>query len=155
MKDAIEVTYMWLVKQILRNDLETFSIYMLAEFYREPETAYEKNVKEKVLEKLSNLPFFSAESFKTKEKTEGEIKALYRGIKGLPFLYQNVINNQKYELFKIPFDILIEVIVKQNAKGIEKYGMTIDACPKNQYDWEMMAHEEAVDWLVYKEKQNQ
>lgn len=43
----------------------------------------------------------------------------------------------------------------QSAKGIIKYGHNIDSCPKDKFDWKIMAIEEAVDLFVYREKNKQ
>lgn len=43
---------------------------------------------------------------------------------------------------------------KQFNKGVEKYGHTIDDCPKNKFNWKTMAIEELIDFWVYREKMN-
>ena len=52
-------------------------------------------------------------------------------------------------------DVIDRVLDKQNAKGMETYGQTLDDCPDEAYDWKMMAIEELVDGIQYLAKENQ
>ncbi len=47
------------------------------------------------------------------------------------------------------------LIDKQNAKGLKKYGQSIDDCPPRDYDWQNMIIEELIDALQYQQKQMQ
>jgi len=53
---------------------------------------------------------------------------------------------------KFDSDMLIEIIKKQQEKGLKKYGHSIDDCPNNKYNWEIMAYEEIADFLIYNQK---
>ncbi|MEK3787589.1 hypothetical protein [Paenibacillus sp. FSL K6-1230] len=48
---------------------------------------------------------------------------------------------------------IIELLDKQNEKGLRKYGTTIDQVPYPAYDWKLMALEEAVDLIQYQQKE--
>lgn len=50
--------------------------------------------------------------------------------------------------------IIIDILDKQNEKGIKKYGTTIDEASNENYDWNRMALEEAVDLIQYLVKEN-
>ena len=52
-------------------------------------------------------------------------------------------------------DEVISLLDKQNEKGMEKYGQSLDDCPVNAYDWNNMLHEELIDGLQYAFKENQ
>lgn len=44
-------------------------------------------------------------------------------------------------------------IDRQTEKGVAKYSHTLDDCPPNKYDWQMMIIEELVDALQYQQKE--
>ncbi|WP_145148537.1 hypothetical protein [Paenibacillus xylanexedens] len=48
---------------------------------------------------------------------------------------------------------IIELLDKQNEKGIAKYGSTIDQAADQYYDWKLMAMEEMVDLIQYQQKE--
>ncbi|MMZ50561.1 hypothetical protein D1872_122790 [compost metagenome] len=48
---------------------------------------------------------------------------------------------------------IIELLDKQNEKGLRKYGTTIDQVPDTAYDWKLMALEEAADLIQYLQKE--
>ncbi|MBY7736310.1 hypothetical protein [Paenibacillus polymyxa] len=48
---------------------------------------------------------------------------------------------------------IIELLDKQNEKGLKKYGTTIDQVADQSYDWKLMALEEAVDLIQYLQKE--
>ncbi|MNW33550.1 hypothetical protein D3C74_105140 [compost metagenome] len=48
---------------------------------------------------------------------------------------------------------IIELLDKQNEKGLKKYGTTIDQVPDMAYDWKLMALEEAADLIQYLQKE--
>lgn len=48
---------------------------------------------------------------------------------------------------------IIELLDKQNEKGLKKYGTTIDQVSDMVYDWKLMALEEAVDLIQYLQKE--
>lgn len=48
---------------------------------------------------------------------------------------------------------IIELLQRQNAKGLEKYGHTLDDCPADKYDWKLMAMEELIDLVQYQQKE--
>ena len=50
--------------------------------------------------------------------------------------------------------IIIDILDKQNEKGIKNYGTTIDEASNEDYDWNQMALEEAVDLIQYLVKEN-
>jgi hypothetical protein len=69
-------------------------------------------------------------------------------------IQEKLINEvSKHDTFNINIEVnskkLIEVIKRQHKKGVEKYGHTIDNCPKNKFDWDQMALEELADYLTY------
>jgi chromosome segregation ATPase len=49
---------------------------------------------------------------------------------------------------------ILEILEKQNAKGLATYGHTLDDCPMDKYDWNHMALEELIDALQYMIKEN-
>ncbi|OMF46585.1 hypothetical protein [Paenibacillus peoriae] len=48
---------------------------------------------------------------------------------------------------------IIELLDKQNEKGLKKYGTTIDQVSDMVYDWKLMALEEAIDLIQYQQKE--
>ncbi|MDR6776303.1 hypothetical protein J2W98_000550 [Paenibacillus peoriae] len=48
---------------------------------------------------------------------------------------------------------IIELLDKQNEKGLKKYGITIDQVSDMSYDWRLMALEEATDLIQYLQKE--
>ncbi|MCF2719259.1 hypothetical protein LWE69_19655 [Paenibacillus sp. UKAQ_18] len=48
---------------------------------------------------------------------------------------------------------IIELLDKQNEKGLKKYGTTIDQVSDQSYDWKLMAMEEMVDLIQYQQKE--
>ncbi|TQS00076.1 hypothetical protein [Paenibacillus ottowii] len=48
---------------------------------------------------------------------------------------------------------IIELLDKQNEKGLKKYGTTIDQVSDMAYDWKLMALEEAADLIQYLQKE--
>ncbi|MFT9370128.1 hypothetical protein [Paenibacillus polymyxa] len=48
---------------------------------------------------------------------------------------------------------IIELLDKQNEKGLKKYGTTIDQVSDMAYDWKLMALEEATDLIQYLQKE--
>lgn len=50
-------------------------------------------------------------------------------------------------------DTFTRLVDEQDAKGIAKYGMTIDDASDEQYEWLRMALEEAVDLAKYQNKE--
>ncbi len=48
-----------------------------------------------------------------------------------------------------------DLIDKQNAKGMKKYGHSLEDCPPRDYDWQGMIIEELIDALQYQQKQMQ
>lgn len=48
---------------------------------------------------------------------------------------------------------IIELLYKQRAKGLSKYGHTLDECPDNKFDWKLMAMEELIDLAQYQQKE--
>ncbi|SPY16136.1 hypothetical protein MF628_004924 [Paenibacillus polymyxa] len=48
---------------------------------------------------------------------------------------------------------IIELLDKQNEKGLKKYGTTIDQVSDMSYDWRLMALEEATDLIQYLQKE--
>ncbi|CCC85723.1 hypothetical protein G7L40_21010 [Paenibacillus polymyxa] len=48
---------------------------------------------------------------------------------------------------------IIELLDKQNEKGLKKYGTTIDQVSDMAYDWKLMALEEAIDLIQYQQKE--
>lgn len=50
--------------------------------------------------------------------------------------------------------IIIDILDKQNEKGLKKYGESIDEASHKEYDWNRMALEEAVDLMQYLVKEN-
>ncbi len=48
-----------------------------------------------------------------------------------------------------------DLIDKQNAKGLKKYGHPLEDCPARDYDWQNMIIEELIDALQYQQKQMQ
>lgn len=46
-----------------------------------------------------------------------------------------------------------EHIDQQNAKGMKKYGESIDDCPVDDYSWPNMVIEELIDALQYQQKE--
>lgn len=53
---------------------------------------------------------------------------------------------------KFVSDQITEVMIKQDEKGIRKYGKPLD--PMDNYDWLVMAKEEAADMLKYFEAEH-
>ena len=51
-------------------------------------------------------------------------------------------------------NVIDRVLDKQNAKGMATYGQTLDDCPDESYDWNVMAIEELVDGMQYLAKEN-
>ena len=51
-------------------------------------------------------------------------------------------------------NVIDRVLDKQNAKGMATYGQTLDDCPDESYDWNVMAIEELVDAIQYLAKEN-
>jgi len=45
-----------------------------------------------------------------------------------------------------------EIEENQKAKGLKKYGHTLEECPKEKYNWKEMAIEEIVDFIQYVNK---
>ena len=52
-------------------------------------------------------------------------------------------------------NVIDRVLDKQNAKGMATYGQTLDDCPDDDYDWNVMAIEELADGMQYLAKENQ
>lgn len=50
--------------------------------------------------------------------------------------------------------IIARSLTSQWKKGFEKYGHTIEDCPEDEYDWNVMALEEMADGLTYMAKEN-
>lgn len=48
---------------------------------------------------------------------------------------------------------IIELLDAQRAKGLERYGHSIDDCPGNKFDWRLMAMEELIDLAQYQQKE--
>ena len=46
-----------------------------------------------------------------------------------------------------------EHIDAQNEKGMKKYGQTLEDCPADDYNWQKMALEEAIDLMQYQQKE--
>ncbi|MEZ7173608.1 hypothetical protein [Sporosarcina sp. OR05] len=44
-------------------------------------------------------------------------------------------------------------IDKQTAKGVVKYGHTLDSCPNEKYEWLEMANQELIDLAQYQQKE--
>ena len=55
-------------------------------------------------------------------------------------------------LYRIKSTEWEKIVEKQEQKGIAKYGHTIDDCPNDAYDWQVMMLEEMVDFMVYYRK---
>ena len=51
-------------------------------------------------------------------------------------------------------DTINRVLDRQNQKGLNTYGRTLDECPDGDYDWKEMALEELIDALQYLSKEN-
>lgn len=51
-------------------------------------------------------------------------------------------------------EVINRVLDKQNAKGMATYGQTLDDCPDDAYEWNVMAIEELVDGMQYLAKEN-
>lgn len=51
-------------------------------------------------------------------------------------------------------DIINQILDKQNAKGMATYGHSLEDCPNEAYDWNVMALEEAIDGWQYQIKEN-
>ena len=51
-------------------------------------------------------------------------------------------------------NVIDRVLDKQNEKGMATYGQTLDDCPDEKYDWNVMAIEELVDAIQYLAKEN-
>ncbi len=49
-------------------------------------------------------------------------------------------------------DRVKQIIDKQQAKGMAKYGTTVDEADLTIEQWIQHAQEEAVDWIIYLEK---
>lgn len=54
--------------------------------------------------------------------------------------------------FKV-LDTVETMINKQNKKGMETYGQSLDDCPVDDYDWQVMISEELIDALQYQQKE--
>lgn len=50
--------------------------------------------------------------------------------------------------------VIDRVLDKQNAKGMATYGQTLDDCPDDAYEWNVMALEEMADGMQYMAKEN-
>jgi hypothetical protein len=50
---------------------------------------------------------------------------------------------------QLVIDEFAKIIDSQDAKGFEKYGMTIDQASNKDYNWELMALEETADLQKY------
>ena len=50
--------------------------------------------------------------------------------------------------------LIVEKLVYQNSKGLEKYGENIDEVGDVEYDWQDMAMEELIDGIQYVLKEN-
>jgi 3-dehydroquinate synthase class II len=48
---------------------------------------------------------------------------------------------------------IIEIMDKQNEKGLRKYGTTIDEVKDEEFDWRLMAMEELIDLAQYQQKE--
>lgn len=48
---------------------------------------------------------------------------------------------------------IIDLLDKQNEKGLRKYGSTIDQASDQYYDWKLMAMEEMADLIQYQQKE--
>jgi 3-dehydroquinate synthase class II len=48
---------------------------------------------------------------------------------------------------------IIELLDKQNEKGLRKHGKTIDDAKVEYYDWRLMAIEELIDLVQYQQKE--
>jgi len=59
--------------------------------------------------------------------------------------------NYKKEIIKL----VERNINKQIAKGMRKYGHTLEDCPVDRYDWQAMLIEELIDALQYQQKELQ
>lgn len=66
----------------------------------------------------------------------------------------NNIKDQYIFTLDISKDEFKNIILKQQEKGIKKYGHSIDDCPNDKYDWKTMMYEELADLLIYNEKLN-
>lgn len=53
-------------------------------------------------------------------------------------------------------DLIVEIVIskmrERSAKGIEKYGTTLQDSPDGFYKWIQHAQEEAMDFILYLEK---
>jgi NTP pyrophosphatase (non-canonical NTP hydrolase) len=50
--------------------------------------------------------------------------------------------------------IINDLLDKQERKGIETYGHSLEECPDDKYNWQQMTIEELIDALQYQVKQN-
>ena len=50
--------------------------------------------------------------------------------------------------------IINDILDRQEKKGIETYGQSLEDCPDDEYDWDQMTLEELIDALQYQVKQN-
>lgn len=51
-------------------------------------------------------------------------------------------------------EVIDRVLDKQNEKGMATYGQTLDDCPDDAYEWNVMALEEMADGMQYMAKEN-
>lgn len=51
-------------------------------------------------------------------------------------------------------EVINRVLDKQNEKGMATYGQTLDDCPDDAYEWNVMALEEMADGMQYMAKEN-
>lgn len=50
--------------------------------------------------------------------------------------------------------IINNILNKQEKKGIATYGHSLEDCPDNKFDWDLMTIEELIDALQYQVKRN-
>lgn len=51
-------------------------------------------------------------------------------------------------------NVIKKVRLQQMQKGLNTYGQTLDDCPADAYDWNVMAIEELTDAINYLAKEN-
>ena len=51
-------------------------------------------------------------------------------------------------------NVIKKVRLQQMQKGLNTYGQTLDDCPEDAYDWNVMAIEELTDAINYLAKEN-
>lgn len=58
------------------------------------------------------------------------------------------------KLLEIPFgeEAYLSAAKSQYNKGLQEYGRTLDQCPKDAHDWQIMAYEEIHDSIMYAKK---